>query len=85
MSCYRRAVVHNGGAPLGIILDNAGVRVARVPPGTAAARANIQAGDLLLKCNGLALPGPDRVALLRALVAASQQVTLDLWRPSTRP
>jgi hypothetical protein len=53
-----------------------GVRLVAVPAGSAAARAGLKEGDVLLKCNGK--PTDDVSALLRAGAADGAQ--LDLWR-----
>jgi S1-C subfamily serine protease len=67
----------------GLVQDNA-VMVGTVEPGSAADRAGLQAGDILLALDGFALTGADD--LIRALTGdkIGRDVTLDVLRGAER-
>jgi S1-C subfamily serine protease len=67
----------------GLVQDNA-VMVGTVEPGSAADRAGLQAGDILLALDGFALTGADD--LIRALTGGKigRDVTLDVLRGAER-
>ena len=55
-----------------------GVSLVEVPPNSAAAKAGLRVGDVILKCNGR--PTDSVADLIRLWRQASGTVTLEVWR-----
>jgi len=55
-----------------------GVSLVEVPPNSAAAKAGLRVGDVILKCNGR--PTDSVADLIRLWRQASSKVTLEVWR-----
>ena len=74
--------------PLSVMLDGlgapeGGVLVGRVLPHTAAARAGLQRGDLLLRCDGASINSVGQWQQQLAEISPGDKVHLEGWRPST--
>ena len=62
-------------------LDNPfGALVAQVEPGSAAERAGIQAGDVILEFNGVALTNASDLSATIGMARPGDSATLDIWR-----
>ncbi len=62
-------------------LDNpAGALVAKVEDGTAASRAGLKAGDVILKFNGKPVSDPGSLSAAVSMAQPGQPATVELWR-----
>lgn len=85
MNSNGQTISDNGQARgrLGVFLvdsDGAGVRVSRVTSGSAADKAGLRSGDIILQVNGRGTKAAGSAAQMIRVIPAGQTATLTIWR-----